>query len=114
MKKTLHSLFPILFGLALFFFYISIYSSPIGSESFSTAVLVFFTALGGSAVIIFPWKKGAPLFYCYLPVSVGVPFLLVLFAPFFNTVPLKIIFGTQVLGLILLILFVSYQSKERE
>lgn len=106
--------YPILFGLVLFLFYITIYPSPAGSENFSTALAVFFTALGSSAVIIFPRRENAFLFYSYLLGSLAFPLLLMSFFHFFNTVEQKAIIGIQALALILLILFVSYQSKNKE
>ncbi len=114
MKKTMQKFYPLLFGLALFLFYITIYASPASSENYSTALAVFFTAIGSGAVIIFPRRENAFLFYSYIVGSLGFPILLLSFFHFFNTVEQKAIIGIQVLAMILLILFVSYQSKNKE
>ncbi len=116
MKKIIHYLVPLLFALFLFFFYIIIYPSPspLESENFATAILVFFTALGSGAVIIFSGQKNKFLLYFYLSVSIGCPLILLLFFNLFPTVQLKVIFGCQVVGLVWLKIFVSAHLKQHK
>ncbi|MCX6584464.1 MAG: hypothetical protein NT166_30200 [Candidatus Aminicenantes bacterium] len=112
MKKTIRKLYPIFFGLALFLFYIAIYPSPAGADDYSTALAVFFTALGSSAVIIFPRREAPFLYYSYLLGSLAFPILAMSFFHFFKTAEQKAIIGVQALALILLVLFVSYQPEK--
>lgn len=107
---------PLLFALLLFFFYIIIYPSPspVESENFATAVLVFFTGMGSCAAVIFSGQKNKLIFYCYFSVSIGFPLLLLLFFNFFNTVQLKVILGCLVIGLFWLKLFVSAYLKQQK
>ncbi|MDQ1351342.1 MAG: hypothetical protein QG657_1644 [Acidobacteriota bacterium] len=114
MKKTIRKFYPILFGLALFLFYITLYPSPADKGNYSTALAVFFTAVGCCAVIIYSRSEERFLFYSYLLGSLALPILLMTFFHFFSTVEQKAIIGIQVLALILLILFVSYQSGNKE
>jgi len=116
MKKIIHYLLPLLFAVALFVFYIIIYPSPflVESENFATAILVFFTALGSGAVIIFSGQKNKFPLYFYLSVSIGCPLILLLFFNLFHTTQLKIIFGCQVVGLVWLKIFVSAHLKHHK
>jgi uncharacterized phage infection (PIP) family protein YhgE len=114
MKKTMRKFYPFFFGLVLLIFYIAIYPSPADKENYSTALAVFFTALGCSAVIVFRRCEEPFLYYSYLFGSLALPILLKIFFHFFNTVEQKAIIGIQVLAVILLVLFVSYQSESRE
>ncbi len=116
MKKIIHYFLPLLFALLLFLFYIIIYpsTSPVESENFSTALLVFFTALGSCAVIIFSGQKNKFLLYFYISISIGFPLILLLFFNLFNTVQLKILFGCLVVGVFWLKLFVSAYLKQQK
>lgn len=51
MHKGIKSFFPLVFALVCAGFYFLIYCPALASEDFSTACLVFFTALGGGAMI---------------------------------------------------------------
>ena len=112
MKKIIRKFYPIVFGLALFLLYITIYPKPENSENFSTALSVFFTALGSSALIIFHNRKDAFLFYLYPLISIVMPFLAMYFFHLFNTLEQKIIIFLQAGSLIMLIIFILYLAKK--
>ncbi|HLP47780.1 MAG TPA: hypothetical protein VK469_17690 [Candidatus Kapabacteria bacterium] len=112
MKKILRKFYPVFFGLALFLLYIAIYSTPENSESFSTALSVFFAALGSSALILFHSRKEAFLFYLYPLISIVIPFLTMHFFNLFNTLEQKVIIGLQTAALIMLIVFIVYLTKK--
>lgn len=116
MKKIIHYFLPLLFALLLFLFYIIIYpsTSPMESENLSTAILVFSTAMGSCAVIIFSGQKNKFPLYFYISISIGFPLILLLLFNFFHTVQLKVILGCQVVGIFWLKLFVSAYLKQQK
>lgn len=110
----MYNFVPIFFGLVLFLLHIILFPSPMGSENFPTAVLLFFTGLGAAAVIIFPGRKNEFLLYFYFLVSIGFPFILLFSFNFFDTVEHKVLVGLNLVGVVLLKFFVSYHMKSRE
>lgn len=114
MKKRIYSFLPIFFGLVLFLLHMILFSSPLGSENFPTAVLLFFTGLGSAAVIILPGDKNKFLLYFYFLVSIGFPFILLFFFNFFDSVEHKVLVGLNLVGVTLLKFFVSYCLKSRK
>lgn len=105
LKKMIHISKPLFYAVVLFVFYLLIYPSHNGSDSFAAGTLVLFTALGGSAAIIFTKKKNRFLFYSYFFISIAFPLVLLLFLNFYPTIQLKVILGLQIVGLIWLRLF---------
>lgn len=112
MKKIIRKFYPILFGLALLLLYMLIYPLPKNSENYSTALSVFFTALGSSALIIFHRHKDGFLFYMYPVISIGFPFFSMFFLHLFETLEQKVIIGIQVTALVMLIIFIAYLLKK--
>jgi hypothetical protein len=110
-KKIIHISKPLFFAVVLFVFYLLIYPSPRGSDSFAAGTLVLFTALGGSAAIIFTKKKNRFLFYSYFFISIAFPLVLLFFLNFYPTVQLKVILVVQLVGLIWLRVFTDAHLK---
>ncbi len=110
----MYSFLPIFFGLVLFLLHVIIFPSPLGSENFPTAVLLFFTGLGSAAVIIFPGDKNKLLLYFYFLVSIGFPFILLFFFDFFDTVEHKVLVLLNLVGVTMLKFFVSYYLKSQK
>lgn len=107
MKRIIRILFPLFFAAGVFFFYLFLYPSPVWSESFAGALLLFFTALGGGGVLLFSESPPKIVFLFYFSISIAIPFALVLFSNVFPTLRLKILLGVMVTGLVWLKIFVA-------
>ncbi len=115
MKKLLNYIFPLFFGLFAFLFYIVIYHPAVESEDFTTAVLVFFTALGSSAIVRFSAKEFRFLLRLYAVSSVILPLFFIFFIKIFKVnFPFHpLLLGLIILGLIVLRFFVAYNETRR-
>ncbi|MCU0288406.1 MAG: hypothetical protein MUF15_18675 [Acidobacteria bacterium] len=112
MKKIIRKFYPIFFGLSLFLLYFAIYSTPDNSENYSTALAVFTTALGSSALIVFHSRRDVILFYFYPLISVIIPFLAMYFFHLFDSLEQKVIIGFQAGAFFMLIIFIVYLAKK--
>lgn len=111
MKRIIRILFPLFFAAGVFFFYLLLYPSPVWSESFAGALLLFFTALGSGGVLLFSESPPKTVFLFYFSISIAIPFVLLLFFSVFHTLRLKILFGLMVTGLVWLKIFVAAHYK---
>ncbi len=111
MKKIIRILLPLFFGVILLLFYLLLYPSPLGSDSFDAALLMFFTAVGSGGVIIFSESPPKGVFLFYFSISIAVPLVLMLFFNFFPTVQLKSLLALMVFGLVWLKIFVAAHFK---
>jgi len=115
MYKGIKSFFPLVFALVSAGLYFLIYRPAPGSEDFSTACLVFFTALGGSAMIYLLDPEQRVPRRLYVAVAIISPPLLLLGVkagklsfPFHH-----ILFGLIVLAFIALHFFVAQHRKDQ-
>ena len=75
MKKRLSYLLPFVFAVLSFFFYIILYNPTVPSGDFITALLLFFSALGCGAIVIFSKNGRRGTVYIYV---IGTVILLLL------------------------------------
>lgn len=113
-KKIIHISKPLFFGVVLFSCYLLIYPSRSGSDSFAAGTLLLFTALGGSAAIIFTKKQNRFLFYSYFFISIAFPLVLMFVLDFYPTVQLKVLLGVEVIGLVWLRLFTDAHLRHEK
>lgn len=111
MKKIIHILKPLFFAVVLFSFYLLIYPSRSGSDNFAAGTLLLFTALGGSAAIIFTKKQNRFLFYSYFFISIAFPLALMFVLNFYPSIQLKILLGVEMIGLVWLRVFTGAHLK---
>jgi len=81
MKQILSSLYPLFFAIANLIFYILVYKPSLQSSDFTTAMMVFFTALGASALIVFAHPKKRFLRVVHTAVALGVLVVIIFLFP---------------------------------
>ncbi len=111
MKQHFEYFQPLLFGLLTFLLYIILYLPDVKSPDFVTSVLVIFTGMGWSAVIIFSKLQNQFLLFFYIAVSIGFPMLVMLPFGMLNSNQHFVIIGLNALGIILLKLFIGYHIR---
>lgn len=115
-KKWIKSLLPLFFALFAFLSYIVIYNPALGTQDFTTALLVFFAGLGSAALVLFTRSKNFFLLRFYSVVSLLVPalFLFVVKISKVNSPLHYITFALMALGFLYLRLFVAaHRDQER-
>lgn len=83
-KKFITYLYPLFIALSSFLFYIIFYQPGVKTESFTTALLVFFAVLGSAAIIQLHTKETRFVFYLYVTVSIMFPVILLFFVKLTN------------------------------
>lgn len=76
MEKKLKPFAPPVIATLFFLLYMVVYRPAPGTKDFSTAILVFFGALGSVALILLTAPESKKLKYVYVAVSLLVPPLL--------------------------------------
>ena len=111
LKKQFEYFQPLLFGLATFLLYLVLYSPTPKSEDFITAILVIFTGIAWSSVIVFSKKRNKALLFFYITLSVGSPLLVLLPFGLVHNSQHHVLLVLMALGVVLLKLFISYHMK---
>ena len=114
MKKRMTYFWPLLFALFSFLFYLLLYRPSLGSEDFITGLLVFFTAMAWSAVIILTKEKNQTVYYIYISIAVVFPFLIVLFFKHANTLWHMVIIALYLIAVVGLRLYISSYFKRKK
>ena len=115
-KKFISYLYPLFIALSSFLFYIIFYKPGVKTESFTTALLVFFAVLGCAAVIQLHTKETRVIFYLYITVSVVFPVILLFFVKLTNVHRIlhPITLGVTTAGLIFGKFFVDSHYKRQK
>lgn len=112
MKKILAGLFPLLFALAAFLFYLVLFPARRGNGQFFMALMVLAAALGWSALICFAGRGPVRLKFLY----VGTAILLSVLSPalaFFrpDRLPHAIALALILLGMLGITLYLRFNSR---
>lgn len=115
MKQILSNLYPLSFALANFFFYILVFRPNMQSGDFTTALMVFFTALGSSALIVFYDAAKRFLRVVHSTLALGIQVIIVFIFP---VAPVEkphhfILLGLIFLSFIFLRFFYSQVPRDR-
>jgi hypothetical protein len=114
MKKRMTNFWPLLFALFSILFYLLLYHPSLRSEDFVTGLLVFFTALAWSAVIILTKEKNQTVYYIYISIAVVFPFFIVLFFKHANTLWHMVIICLYLIAVVGLRLYISSFFKRKK
>jgi hypothetical protein len=116
MKKLPYLVFPLLFALLSLVFFLLLYHPAPGSPGISSACLVFLTALGWSALIVFGRRKmhGLKVFYATAALLASI-LLIRVFHPF-PVDPLQhgLMIALQALGMAGIVLYLRILKKKEE
>lgn len=118
--KTIRHIRPLLIGSGCIIFYYFYYGFAIDiySEHFVTALMVFFSSLGWSGMVIYSQEKQPHLLVLYSFVAIAGPVLMFFFFPGYNRLWHSIAFGLFFIAFVGLRFFtlahVRYERKKIE
>ena len=116
MKKMPLPVFPVLFALLTLVFFLLLYHNALNSLGMTSALLVFFTALGWSALIVLGQGNmpGLKIFFA-LAAFLASLLLIEVFRPFpVDPLQHRLMLMVQVLGMAGIILYLHILKKKGE
>jgi hypothetical protein len=116
MKKSFFLAFPLLFAMLTLAFFLLLYHPAPGMPGSTSACLVFLTALGWSALIVFGRREMHRLKIFYAAAALLASVLLTLvFHPFpVDRLQHGLMIALQVLGMVGIVLYLSILKKNEE
>ena len=114
MSKLPVYIFPLVFALLTLGLFLFLFHSASGSTGITSACLVFLTALGWSALIVFGRRGMAGLRFAYPAFALLASILLVrVFRPFpVDPLPHLMMVGIQALGMVGIVLYLRILKKK--
>ncbi len=116
MKKSFFLFFPLLFALLTLASFLLLYRPAPGTPGIASAWLVFFTALGWSALIVFGRREMQGLKVFYATAALLASVLLTWVFPPFAVDPLQhgLMIALQALGMAGIVLYLHILKKNEE
>lgn len=105
---------PFPFAFFSFLFYIILFNPVVPSGDFITAILIFWSALGCAAIVLFSKEKRPRFLYLYVSIAIIFSILTPLVLKKFSDPWHMVLVGLIVLGLTWLKFFVSGHLRHEE